>query len=76
MGRMDKAFLKTKLRCEEKLAELAKKFLEEENGDTNIVSIIVIIAIVIFVAAIFRDSLEKAVKDVFKNLTSFLSETK
>lgn len=73
--RMDEAFLKTKLAWEGKAEEFVKQFLEEEEGDTNIVSIIVIIAIVIFVAAIFRDQLEVAVKQVFNNLTNFLNNT-
>ena len=50
-------------------AHQAAEEFKEEKGASDIVAIIVIIAVV---AAIFRDSLMKAVDTVFKNLTDFI----
>lgn len=48
-------------------------FLTDEEGDTNMVSMIVLIVIVIALAAIFKDGLEQAIKDVFKKLSDFVN---
>ncbi len=52
---------------------LLQRLLEEEDGDTNFVSMIVIIVIIIFIAGFFRDSLKTAVDTVFGKLTTFIS---
>ncbi len=49
--------------------------LKEERGDTNFVSIILIIVIVIAIAAIFRDQLTALVEKVFSKLTNFIDTT-
>lgn len=49
-----------------------EQLLEEEDGDTNFVSIIVIIVIVLGIAAIFRTQLTAAVSGVFEQLFDFL----
>lgn len=51
----------------EKLEELLK-----EDGDTNFVSIILIMVIVIAIAVIFKDQLTAAVENVFGQLTDFI----
>ena len=48
------------------------QLLEEERGDTNFVAIIIIIVILIAIAGIFKDQLEKAIKKVFDSLTNFI----
>ena len=56
----------------------ARRFLsqlmEEERGDTNFVSIILIMVIVIGIAGIFRRELKIAVEAVLKQLTDFMKE--
>lgn len=53
---------------------LLQRLLEEEDGDTNFVSIIVLIVIIIAIAGVFRDKLRDAVKTVFDtNLSDFLN---
>lgn len=41
-------------------------------GDTNIISIIVLVVIILAVAVIFRDNLIKAVTDIFDKLNNFI----
>ena len=48
------------------------QLLEEERGDTNFVAIIIIIVILIAIAGIFKDQLEKAIKKVFDSLTNII----
>ncbi|MCI9662596.1 MAG: hypothetical protein HFI46_01780 [Lachnospiraceae bacterium] len=43
-----------------------------EEGDTNFVSIILIMVIVIAIAVIFKDQLTAAVENVFGQLTDFI----
>lgn len=50
-------------------------FKNQEHGDVNIVSIIVICGIVILVAAVFRTQLETFVKTLFGNLTTNAQKT-
>ncbi len=56
------------LRARRFLSQLA----EEERGDTNFVSIILIIVIVIGIATVFRKTLNDAVIVVMKKFTDFL----
>ena len=55
-----------------RMKESAGNFFKDERGDTNFVSIIVIIVIVLAVAAIFRPALEGAVRTVMGQLTDFI----
>ena len=55
------------------LMNWVEDFLTDEEGDSNLVSIIVLIVIILAVAAIFKDGLEQAIKDVFLKLTTFIS---
>ena len=52
--------------------KLKEKFLYDEQGDSNMVAVIVLIVIILAVAAIFRESLTDAVNSVFEQLTDFI----
>lgn len=52
------------------------KFLKKENGDTNFISIIIILAIVMVVAAIFIGFREKIVQWVQTTFTSAFTDVK
>lgn len=73
---MKKALIGTMMRSKLWFWDQMERFKESERGDTNFVAIIVIIVIILFIAGIFKDSLKKAVEDVFKNLGTFINETK
>lgn len=49
-----------------------EKFLADEEGDSNMVAVIVLIVIILAVAAIFREQLLAAVNAVFGNLMEFI----
>lgn len=51
-----------------------KKFLKSERGDSNFVSIIVIIVIILAVAVIFREGITNAVSSVMEKLTNFINQ--
>ncbi|MCI8967186.1 MAG: holin, BlyA family protein [Lachnospiraceae bacterium] len=53
------------------LNQKLKELLSEE-GDTNFVSIILIMVIVIAIAVIFQEQLTEAVEAVFEKLTEFI----
>ena len=46
--------------------------INEEEGDSNLVAVIVLIVIILAVAAIFRTQLLDAVNSVFEKLTEFI----
>ena len=57
------------------MKQISMKRLEElmcEEGDTNFVSIILIMVIVIAIAIIFQEQLTNAVQNVFGQLTDFI----
>lgn len=69
---MMRTFLQIKkLQAEQILREKLEELLSEE-GDTNFVSIILIMVIVIAIAVIFQDQLTAAVENVFGQLTDFI----
>lgn len=49
-----------------------QKFVSDEEGDSNMVAVIVLIVIILAVAAIFREQLIGAVNAVFGNLMDFI----
>jgi hypothetical protein len=49
-----------------------ESFIEDEEGDSNMVAVIVLIVIILAVAAIFREQLLTAVNSVFDQLTEFI----
>ena len=66
-----KTFLQMKqLQMKQLLNEKLEELLGEE-GDTNFVSIILIMVIVIAIAVIFKEQLTEAVEGVFEKLLEF-----
>lgn len=53
-----------------------ENFVKDEEGDTNMVSMIVLIVIVIAVATVFREQLEGVIRAAFSKLTTFVNTTK
>ena len=51
-----------------------QNFMNDEKGDSNMVAVIVLIAIIILVAGIFRESLMDAVNTVMDNFTEFIAQ--
>lgn len=51
-----------------------QNFMNDEEGDSNMVAVIVLIAIIILVAGIFRESLMDAVNTVMDNFTEFIEQ--
>lgn len=51
--------------------DFLKSLVTKENGDTNFVSIMLILLVVIAVAVIFRDKLVDLAEKVFSKLTEF-----
>lgn len=67
-----KRFLQMKkMQMKQALSAGLNAFLSEE-GDTNFVSIILIMVIVIAIAVIFKDQLTAAVENVFAQLLEFI----
>ncbi len=60
-----------KVKMQQALNRRLEELLREE-GDTNFVSIILIMVIVIAIAVIFKDQLTAAVENVFGQLTDFI----
>lgn len=48
----------------------ANEFLYEEDGDVNVVSIVVLIAIAVILAAIFRKNIEALLTKLFTTITT------
>lgn len=67
-----KTFLQIKkMQMKQILMEKLEELMREE-GDTNFVSIILIMVIVIAIAIIFQEQLTNAVQNVFGQLTDFI----
>lgn len=67
-----KTFLQIKkMQMKQILMERLEELMREE-GDTNFVSIILIMVIVIAIAIIFQEQLTNAVQNVFGQLTDFI----
>ena len=52
----------------------AKNFFAEEDGDVNIVSIVVLIGIAVILAIAFKDAIIGILKDLFGGITGSTSE--
>lgn len=50
-------------------------FLTDEEGDSNLVSVIVLIVIVLAAAAIFRDKIMEAVEKIMDKFIEFVNST-
>ncbi len=67
-----KTFLQIKkMQMKQKLEKRLEELMRED-GDTNFVSIILIMVIVIAIAIIFQEQLTNAVQNVFGQLTDFI----
>lgn len=51
-----------------------KRFLRDERGDVNIVSIVIIIGIVVMLAGVFREQISRLVNDLLLGITSEASK--
>ena len=51
-----------------------KKFLYKENGDVNIVTIVILIGIAVILALAFKDAIVKLLQDLFSNINSRTGE--
>lgn len=60
------------LQAQMKLQEYAVKLITNEDGDTNFVSIILIIVIVIALATLFKNTLTELAGNVLGKLTDFV----
>lgn len=54
--------------------EFNEKFISSEEGDSNMVAVIVLIVIILAVAVIFQEQLLGAVNAVFGNLMDFINQ--
>lgn len=55
-----------------KMKRMVREFLTSERGDTNFVSIMLIIVIVIALATIFKEKLAEIAETVFGQLTDWI----
>ena len=46
-----------------------RQFFSKENGEVNIVAIVVLIGIAMLLAILFKDSITKLINDMFKTIT-------
>lgn len=51
------------------LVEGVQDFLHDEQGDVNIVSIVVLIGIAVLLAVLFREQIEKLLKTLFTTIS-------
>lgn len=52
-----------------KAKNLVKDFLYNEEGDVNIVSMVVLIGIAVFLAVIFKNNIKKLLETLFKTIS-------
>lgn len=51
------------------LKNKVERFLKDENGEANLIAIILVIVVVIALVAIFRNSLTQLVQDLLKKIS-------
>ena len=54
--------------------DFMEKFVKDEEGDSNMVAVIVLIVIVIAVGTVFKRELETAVSDVMQRFTDLIKK--
>lgn len=57
-------------RMKENVKEAVHNFFTDEKGDTNMISIVIILVIVIGLAAVFRKNIVKLVGDMWKTINN------
>lgn len=65
MNTLDKMYLKTKFA----VVGAARNFFLDEEGDVNIVSMVVLIGIAVLLAVVFRQNIEGLLKTLFGTIT-------
>ena len=71
MTRLDDMILATKIRGE----KAVDRFLHEENGDTNFISMLILIAVAVFLASAFKTVGKDILDLVGEKVKSFISST-
>ena len=56
--------------CKMKAQVFASKFMNEENGDVNIVSMVVLIGIAVLLAVIFKNQISGLLTNLFGTITN------
>lgn len=56
--------------CKMKAQVFASKFLYEENGDVNIVSMVVLIGIAVLLAVVFKNQISGLLTKLFETITN------
>lgn len=62
-------------RMKENVKEAVHNFFTDEKGDTNMISIVIILVIVIGLAAIFRDNIVRMVTNMWQSITDDVSNS-
>ncbi len=57
------------LKTKEKAVDVMKDFFTDENGDTNMISIILVLVIVIALAALFRKNIASMVSAMWESIS-------
>ena len=70
---MNVAFRLVGMYCKWKY-DFMEKFVKDEEGDSNMVAVIVLIVIVIAVGTVFKRELETAVTDVMQRFTDLIKK--
>ena len=61
------------VKAREKVVETVKDFFTDENGDTNMISIILVLVIVIALAALFRKNIAAMVTSMWESISEKFS---
>lgn len=70
MSKLNSFLLLTKLRAQ----QAVNAFWEDEQGDTNIISIVIILVIVVGLAAIFRTQIIEFVQTLWARITAGMTQ--
>jgi hypothetical protein len=70
MNYLDKMYLKTKLN----LGRFLEEVLTNEDGDTNLISIIIVLGIVLALVVVFRDYIGQILDKIKGNVSSFSND--
>ena len=73
MTKVEKKAMEWYVKGKCKLMEFGEKFFREEKGANTMVEIVVVIALVVVVAGIFREQLSSVVTTAFSKVTEFIS---
>ena len=57
-------------------SEKIKEFMTDEEGDTNVISIIVVLVIVLGLAIVFKDKVKALVEDLWTSVTENATNAK